>query len=381
MRICMTALALLISATVVACDDSKPVKKVDKPAVKADDEKDKEKDVKPKLGIGDPAPKISDVKWLKGDPVTSFEPKKVYVLEFWATWCGPCIAAMPHLSELQAQYKSQGLVVVGVTTDEPKNNSAEKVKEFLAKKGGRARYTMALCETDETDAAYMKAAKQDGIPCSFVIDGMGKIAYIGHPMNLDDVLPKVINGTWKGQADADAIEKLMEEFFAILGKASEDPDVALKELAEFDKAHPSKKDWMPDQRFMVLVTAKKWEQAKPMADKMMAKAIASQDSGPLGMIAYALANEKMNPDKKHIGMAVTAAEAALKLDGETDTRCLLSLADAHFANGSKDKAIEFGEKALKSTEIKGFKDFIEKKLKTYKGETDEKKEAKPKDDK
>ena len=61
--------------------------------------------------------------------------------------------------------------------------------------------------------------------------------------------------------------------------------------------------------------------------------------------------------------------------------CLLSLADAHFANGSKDKAIEFGEKALKSTEIKGFKDFIEKKLKTYKGEKEEKKDAKPKDDK
>ncbi len=381
MRICMTALALLISVTVVACDDTKPPKNDVKLSATIDDSKDKEKDAKPKLGIGDPAPKMSDVKWLKGDAVTSFEPKKVYVLEFWATWCGPCISAMPHLSELQAQYKSQGLVVVGVTTDEPKNNSAEKVKEFLTKKGGRMRYTVALCENEDTDAAYMKAAKQDGIPCSFVIDGMGKIAYIGHPMNLDDVLPKVINGTWKGQADADALDKLMEEFFAILGKAQAEPEGALKELADFDKANPSKKDWMPDQRFLMLVSAKKWDVAKPMADQLMAKAIATQDSGPLGLIAYALANEKMNPDKKHIGMAVTAAEAALKLDGETDTRCLLSLADAHFANGSKDKAVEFGEKALKSTEIKGFKEFIEKKLKTYKGEKEAKKDAKPKDDK
>jgi thiol-disulfide isomerase/thioredoxin len=54
----------------------------------------------------DPAPPLKVSKWLKGEEVKRFEPGKVYVVEFWATWCGPCIAFMPHLAELQAESRS-----------------------------------------------------------------------------------------------------------------------------------------------------------------------------------------------------------------------------------------------------------------------------------
>ncbi|WP_437918099.1 TlpA family protein disulfide reductase [Sphingobacterium sp. LRF_L2] len=50
--------------------------------------------------VGDPAPPIRYSKWLKGTPVENYEKGHIYVIECWATWCGPCIAAMPHLSEL-----------------------------------------------------------------------------------------------------------------------------------------------------------------------------------------------------------------------------------------------------------------------------------------
>ena len=56
----------------------------------------------------------------------------------------------------------------------------------------------------------MKAADQNGIPCCFVIGRDRKIAYIGHPMYLDVVLPKVVAGTWKAE-DAAALEKVGEE--------------------------------------------------------------------------------------------------------------------------------------------------------------------------
>ena len=56
------------------------------------------------LHIGDPAPPLGPGRWLKGEPVSAFEPGKVYVVEFWATWCGPCIAAIPHISDLQKQH-------------------------------------------------------------------------------------------------------------------------------------------------------------------------------------------------------------------------------------------------------------------------------------
>ena len=54
-----------------------------------------------KLGIGDPVPKLSGAKWIKGDAVNSFLPNTVYVLEFWATWCGPCKDEIPSLQRLQ----------------------------------------------------------------------------------------------------------------------------------------------------------------------------------------------------------------------------------------------------------------------------------------
>ncbi|MCS7032826.1 MAG: TlpA family protein disulfide reductase [Phycisphaerae bacterium] len=152
-----------------------------------------------KLKVGDPAPPIAVGSWVKGDPVEKFEPGKVYVMEFWATWCGPCVAAIPHISELQKKYADQGLVVIGVSVWE-QDAAQSKVPEFVAAMGDKMSYRVAT--DDRRDGgegkmaqAWMAAAEQSGIPCSFVVDRSGKIAWIGHPMQLDQVLPKLLKGT------------------------------------------------------------------------------------------------------------------------------------------------------------------------------------------
>ncbi len=71
------------------------------------------------LSIGDPAPSIKVRKWIKGTPVTAFEKGRVYVVEFWATWCGPCIRGMPHLSELARKYKDK-VTITGISILERK---------------------------------------------------------------------------------------------------------------------------------------------------------------------------------------------------------------------------------------------------------------------
>jgi thiol-disulfide isomerase/thioredoxin len=66
------------------------------------------------LKLGDPAPALKVSKFVKGSPVTKFEPGKFYVVEFWATWCGPCKTSIPHLTEMAKKYKDVQFVGVSV---------------------------------------------------------------------------------------------------------------------------------------------------------------------------------------------------------------------------------------------------------------------------
>ena len=68
------------------------------------------------LSIGDPNPGLKLAKFVKGEEVTAPLKDDVTVVEFWATWCGPCRAGMPHISELQREY-GDTVRFVGVTTD------------------------------------------------------------------------------------------------------------------------------------------------------------------------------------------------------------------------------------------------------------------------
>lgn len=140
-----------------------------------------------KLSVGDPAPKIQVGSWVQGGPVKEFEGDKVYIVEFWATWCGPCIQAIPHLNKTSQRLEEKGLIVIGQNLGE----DAATAKKFVNKMG--AKMTYRVTEDDNAAGGFMaknwlQAAEQKGIPCSFVINKKGKIAYIGHPMSLKDSL-------------------------------------------------------------------------------------------------------------------------------------------------------------------------------------------------
>jgi thiol-disulfide isomerase/thioredoxin len=329
---------------------------------------EKKADVK-MLKVGDAAPPLKVTKYLTGSEVLAFTPGKVYVVEFWATWCGPCIQAMPHLAEIQTVFKDQGLVVIGVTTKDP-NNSAEKVSEFVEKRGKKLGYTFAYCETDETYDSYMKAAGQDGIPCSFVVDKAGKVAYIGHPMELDDVLPKVVAGTWRGQADLDEIKKADDEFGTIMRRAKSDPAEALKQLDDYAVKYPirAKQELFGVRRLVLMMQAKKFDEAKTISEAMITKAIEKKSVSTLGNLSAIWAADQINPDKKHIALAVTAVEGLLKVEGESDLSAVLQAAEVYFAAGKKEKAVEYGDKALKLTTGPQEKQFVEEMVKKFKGE-------------
>src|SRR6185503_13787017 len=93
------------------------------------------------LKVGDPAPKLQTGKWVQGDPVKEFEKGKAYIVEFWATWCGPCRVSIPHLNEIHNKFKGKGLVVIGQDCAE---RDESLVAPFIKKMGDKMTYRVAL---------------------------------------------------------------------------------------------------------------------------------------------------------------------------------------------------------------------------------------------
>jgi thiol-disulfide isomerase/thioredoxin len=166
------------------------------------------------LKVGDPAPALTVTEWLQGDAVTKFEPGKVYVVEFWATWCGACIRSMPHLAELQIRYKDRGVTIIGFTSRDiqKSSNSDEKVAAFVKKRGPRLGYPFAYAADDRTVDAWMKAADQHWLPSIFVVDGTGRIAYIGSPIFLEMALLKVLAGDASAKVIGDEMAKVVADY-------------------------------------------------------------------------------------------------------------------------------------------------------------------------
>lgn len=120
-----------------------------------------------KLEKGPTPPALQVTEWLNSEALSLDKLKgKVVVLDFWATWCGPCIASIPHNNEMAEKYKDQGLVLIGVCHP----RGGDKMKQVAKDKG--IRYPLALDPNSKTISAY----EVNGYPDYYIIGKDGRLA-------------------------------------------------------------------------------------------------------------------------------------------------------------------------------------------------------------
>lgn len=152
-----------------------------------------------KLYIGDKMPDIKPARWLQGTPVATIKNENIYVVEFWATWCGACIMAMPHISELAEKYKGKatflGCDVYEETHGKTYDAAQSNVERFIKSEANHMTYPV-FEDTKEKYMAdnWLSAAGVQGVPYTFVIKN-GKLIWIGDPRELDKVIDSIVNGT------------------------------------------------------------------------------------------------------------------------------------------------------------------------------------------
>ena len=141
---------------------------------------------------GSPAPAFTVDSFVRGPEAKTLELGKVHVIEFWATWCGPCVASMPHLTELQKQNPDvQFIGVAGFERGKDAADGTKRVDEFVKAKGDAIGFAIAFDGDGTMAKTWMTAAKRNTIPTSFVVGKDGNVAFIGSPnADLDAAIAK-----------------------------------------------------------------------------------------------------------------------------------------------------------------------------------------------
>jgi thiol-disulfide isomerase/thioredoxin len=324
------------------------------------------------LMVGDRAPEIRVGQWVKGEPVKSFQRGQVYLLDFWATWCGPCRRGIPHLNDLQSQYKSE-LVVVGVSVWE---KSAQDVAPFVAKFGQQMNYTIAVDDYPPAPADianptkwaldqgkmsinWMKASGRAelGIPTVFIVDRDGFVAWIGESdEELDEPLAKIIAGKWDLAAESANYRTRLEA--AVKAKPTNDQlNSALrkkqwKEVIECcDKmlaVDPIGSAAIAGCKFQtLLIEMKETERALAFAREAIDH-VARNSAPALGQIAYVIAEMSGAEGRKHLDLALEAANRANTLAHERRPGVLETLAQIYFLKGDLPNAVDCQTKAVRA---------------------------------
>jgi len=305
----------------------------------------------PALKCGDKAPAFKVGKWVKGGPITKLDPAKIYVIEFWATWCGPCKQSIPHLTDLAKKYKDK-VTFVGVSVWE---RPGADVAAFVKSMGSKMDYNVATDTSNNYMAgAWMAAAGERGIPAAFVVGKENKILWIGHPMgDLDSVLAQVIEGKFDSAAFAEkrakelALEEKRTETATEVetlikqGKSKE----ALDKLDKYIATDAEFENMAADVRVKLLYATD--EAAGYAYVRKLAEGPFKDNPYALTWLAGSVVDDSYKHKSPDYDLAVSVGSRAVELTKAQDAYILSRMAEIYAKKGDIDKAVESLESAVK----------------------------------
>ncbi|WP_197171763.1 TlpA disulfide reductase family protein [Novipirellula aureliae] len=218
---------------------------------------------------------VMAAEWVQGEAPTTFEPGKVYMFECWATWCGPCIALIPHVNELHEKYYDKGLRVYGMSSWE---DDKGKVEKFVQKKGAGMSYPVAYTgEGSAFETEWLTAAGVKAIPYAFIVRN-GKLLLSTEASRLTDSLVETLLSGDEGAKQAaaeikaaydarDKTESLIKELHSARRRGDVTKMAAIiNELESLDPNHPQ----IPTLKLQLLVARKEWPAAVAALNEMPA---------------------------------------------------------------------------------------------------------------
>ncbi len=306
------------------------------------------------LGVGSVAPALEGVTWVQGDAVESMDEKgKLYIVECWATWCGPCIQIIPHMNNLHKKYADKGLVIVGMNVWE---EGLEVSQKFVKEQGDGMAYRVAYSGGKESKftSSWLEASKTNGIPTAFAVRD-GKIIFKGHPGGLND---KTIESMMAADFDAEAFakEQVVEEAKSkafsdkIRGLFQTQDWAGIKELAMTDEFVKGKQDaaGLIGQANQQLGD---WD-AQAVLLKEITDGKYGKDTKATQILGYGFATVEANDKVKELAAKLEPLYTGDQVPSETDFFGRVAHARVLFLVGKNDAAV---------TQLEGVKAAVSKK--------------------
>ncbi|MCS6777569.1 MAG: redoxin family protein [Chloroherpetonaceae bacterium] len=311
------------------------------------------------LKVGDKAPPIRVARWVKGTPVQTFEKGRVYIIEFWATWCPPCRTTIPHLTAIARKHRDR-CVIAGISVLENAPDIEKEVTRFVASMGDRMDYHVAIDDRSEAPEGWMArnwmaAANQSSIPVAFVIDKSGRIAWIGHPM---DDLDTIVDDLVADRFDPKSIEQRRQQRLAELQKLQQlvSPVIQRMEAGQnrealtlLDRAlarNPHRESRLAPLKLELLLRT---DEPRGYAyARKLASSLFKDDATFLNEVAWRIVENSTPPRLQcpDYATAILLARRAAHLTEHRDPTILDTLAYAHYKNGERKTAIQIQEKAV-----------------------------------